>query len=343
MVAKPRPHTDTVTALGAVEEKPYAYDFFSVLRYIECLHADEPRLGEAARPADEPIRLTQEPSLAFAPATLASFTAGDGSRPHRLSAYFLGLFGPHGPLPLHLTEFARDREHNYEDAAFRRFADLFHHRLMLLFYRAWANANPAASLDRPAPRRFDAYVGSTFGLGMPALRNRDAVPDEAKLYLAGLLGLGTRPAQALVAMLREYVELPFGLRQFAGAWMGLARQDRSCLGARSAASTLGADIVLGGSVWACQHRFRLICGPVAFADFKRLLPGRDTLARLRDLVRNFVGDEFEWDLNLVLFAADVPKLQLGVAGELGWTSWLGGRGSEADADDVVITPSAAAQ
>lgn len=341
MVAKVRTSTDTLSALHAIEEKPYEFDFFSVLRYLECLHADKPRLGEATRPIDEPVRVTQDPSLAFAPSTLASFKAGDGSTPHRLSAYFFGLYGPHGPLPLHLTEYAHDRELNYDDPTFRRFTDIFHHRLMLLFYRAWANANPAPSLDRPEPRRFDTYVGSLFGLASEGVRHRDAMPDDAKLYLSGLFGLKTRPASALVALLKEFLELPFELREFVGTWLRLPHENWSKLGSSPTTSTLGVDTLLGNSVWACQHRFRIVCGPIGYADFKRLLPGRDSLKKLRDLVRNYLGDEFEWDLNLLLFAAQVPSLRLGQSGELGWTTWLGERHTSTDADDVIISPTTA--
>jgi type VI secretion system protein ImpH len=340
MVAQPRTSSDAIAALQAIEERPYEFDFFAVLRLIENLHADKPRLGEAARPVDEPIRLTQDPSLAFAPSTLASFRAGSGGEPHRLSEYFFGLFGPHGPLPLHLTEYARDREHHENDPTFRRFADIFHHRLLLFFYRAWASANPVTSLDRPHTSRFDSYVGSIFGIGAGELRNRDAVPDWAKLHLAGLLALKTRPAGALVSILDVFMGLRFRVREFVGGWMKLPHGDWAMLGSRQGASTLGGDVVLGGSVWTCQNRFRLICGPLPFAAFRRLLPGRDSLVKLRDLVRNYLGDEFDWDLNLVLQAHEVPSLRLGVSGELGWTTWLGQRRSAADADDVIVNPRA---
>jgi type VI secretion system protein ImpH len=338
MVTKSRTSADVVAGLQAIEERPYAFDFFAVLRYLESVHKDKPHFGEATRPVDEPIRLTQEPSLAFAPATLASFRAGRGSEPHRLTEYFFGLFGPHGPLPLHMTEYAKERELNADDPTFRRFADIFHHRLLLLFYRAVANASPAASLDRPASSRFDAYVGSVFGIGGADLRGHDAVPDSAKLHLAGLLSLKTRPAVALAALLNSFMQLPFRVVEFLGAWMKLATVDWSMLGTRLRPSTLGSDMVLGSSVWTCQNRFRLVCGPIPFAAFKRLLPGHESLAKLRDLVRNYLGDEFEWDLNLVLHANEVPQLQLGVAGELGWTTWLGQRRSSADAADVIVNP-----
>jgi type VI secretion system protein ImpH len=337
MVAKSRASADAVATLQAIEERPFAFDFFAVLRYLECLHADKPRFGEGARPVDEPVRLTQEPSLAFAPATLASFRAGQGGEPHRLSEYFFGLFGPHGPLPLHFTEYAKERELNADDPTFRRFADVFHHRMLMLFYRAVANASPVASLDRRSSR-FDAYVGSVFGIGSGELRSRDAVPDAAKLHLAGLLSLKTRPAVALAALLNSFMQLPFRVVEFLGAWMKLAGVDWSKLGTRLQPSTLGSDVVLGSSVWTCQNRFRLVCGPIPFVAFKRMLPGHESLAKLRDLVSNYLGDEFEWDLNLVLVADEVPQLELGVAGELGWTTWLGRRRSTADAADVVVNP-----
>ncbi len=62
---------------GAIEREPWAWDFHQALRRIECLSPASPRIGTAARPADEPIRLGQEPSLGFAPATLAGLVPGD--------------------------------------------------------------------------------------------------------------------------------------------------------------------------------------------------------------------------------------------------------------------------
>src|SRR3954465_3686153 len=100
--------TDALDFLTALAETPYRYDFYQTLRRLECLNRDKPRWGEAQRPADEPIRLGQAPDLAFAPAALASFTQEDGQRPELLIHLF-GLLGPNGPLPLHLTEYARER------------------------------------------------------------------------------------------------------------------------------------------------------------------------------------------------------------------------------------------
>ena len=171
----------------SLQEKPYKFNFYQALRQIECKHPDAPRLGQSLKPVDDPVRLAQQPSMAFAPSTIASFESAEAGRPPRLETFFFGLFGPNGPMPLHFTEYARDRLHNADDPTLCRFSDIFHHRMLSLFYRAWADAQPTVSYDRPHEDRFSHYVGATMGLGMPSLRRRDEMPDNAKLYHAGIL------------------------------------------------------------------------------------------------------------------------------------------------------------
>lgn len=180
----------------SLREKPWKFDFFQAVRRLECADSRKPRVGKALKATEEPVRLAQEPSLAFAPSTVAAFKSADAQSPARLSVFFLGLFGPHGPLPLHLTEYARDRIRNRGDATFSRFVDIFHHRMLSLFYRAWANAQPAVQFDRPDEDRYATYIGALFGLGMDSFRNRDAFPDLAKLHYAGRFAIPGRPGRA---------------------------------------------------------------------------------------------------------------------------------------------------
>jgi type VI secretion system protein ImpH len=164
MANKSRPTSDAVTHAAtleqALQETPYKFGFYQTLRRIECAHPDKPRLGVSLRPVDDAVRLTQEPSLAFAPSTLASFRPRRGNDASRLGVYFFGMFGPNGPLPLHLSEYARDRLRNSDDPTFSEFLDIFHHRMLSLFYRAWANAQPAVNFDRPDQDRFSVYTGA---------------------------------------------------------------------------------------------------------------------------------------------------------------------------------------
>ena len=140
----------------------------------------KPRWGAALRPVDEPVRLGQDPDLSFAPAPLASFELGQDGAPPRLQVRLFGLLGPNGPLPIHLTEYARERLRHAGDPTLSRFLDLFHHRFLALFYRAWAQAQPHVNRDRPKDDRFTDYVGAFIGMSPASFRDRDTLPDLAQ-------------------------------------------------------------------------------------------------------------------------------------------------------------------
>lgn len=314
--------------LRAMADAPWRFDYFQALRLIDARHPQRPRLGTARRPVDEPVRLGQAPELSFAPASLHAVRAAEGLRPARIEVRFFGLFGPGGPLPLNLTEHARERLLHHNDATFARFADLFHHRLLLLFYRAWAQAQPTVSLDRPAEDRFAEQVGALAGIGSPALRHRDAAPDHVRLFFAGLLSRQVRNADGLASLLAGYLRRPVEVEAFAGGWLDLPASERTRIGRAVAgrpdpSARLGGGAVLGRMVWDRQHHVRVHAGPLDLPAFESLLPDGDALPAVHALVRHYLGDAVAWDLRLTLPAESAPRTRLGVAGRLGWTTWVG--------------------
>jgi type VI secretion system protein ImpH len=321
---------------AALQEKPYQFGFNAVLRFFECMHAERPRLGTSLRPVDDPIRLGQEPAMTFEAASLTAFEPGRQGKPHRLMVRLLGLLGPNGPLPLHLTEYAQERKRDHGDQTFARFLDVFHHRMLSLFYRAWANNEPTVSFDRPDADRFADYVGSLAGLGMPSLRKRDDISDHTKFYYSGRFSGQTKCAEGLQAILADYFNLPAGIEEFVGEWMRLPQQHLCRLGQDESNGSLGRSILVGSNVWGSQHRFRIILGPLNLQDYVRLLPTGDRIRRLVSLVRNYIGDELAWDVRLILRRQEVPKACLDGDTRLGWTSWLGERPSLKDADDLIL-------
>jgi type VI secretion system protein ImpH len=332
------PATDRLTWLEALERSPEAFDFNLVLRRLECFFPDLPRLGESLRPADEPVRLGQDPSTAFATSALTSFRPPGEQGPGRLAVAFLGLFGPRGPLPLHLTEYARERLRNAQDPTFAAFADLFHHRMLLLLYRAWATAEPVVGQDRAAANRFATYVGALFGLGLREALGRDVIPDCAKLYYAPRLACPTRNAEGLRALVADYFDLPAAVEQFVGEWVTLPDANRFCLNRSRETSALGLTAVLGRRVWLRNHKFRIVLGPLSREQFQGLLPGSHGVAELAALVRSYVGDELEWDMRLILAGDCSDQLQLGSGGRLGYTTRLGRGGDQHHREDVVVDP-----
>jgi type VI secretion system protein ImpH len=219
------------------------------------------------------------------------------------------------------------------------FLDVFHHRMVSLFYRARAAADPAVSLDRPDSDRFADYVGSLFGIGAPALRGRDEIGDFAKLHFAGLMANQRRPAAGLVTILRAYFKLPVEIEQFVGHWMKIPLDGQTRIGMEDRGNRLGTSAVLGTKVWDCQHKFRLVIGPLDYDDYERMLPGGASMTRVVDWVKSYAGTVLDWDVRLVLKRPEVPPLTLG-ARRLGWTTYLASGPAVRDARQLLINPTA---
>jgi type VI secretion system protein ImpH len=321
-----------------IEARAARMDFFQVLRLLENARPDLPRIGTSLRPRDDAVRFGQDPALIFHPTALGQFTRASGDAKARLAVNFFGLLGANGPMPIHITEYVRDRMRHGGDATMLAFLDVFHHRMLALFYRARAAAEPVISLDRADGDRFSTFVGSMFGIGAPALRDRDAIGDFAKLHFAGLLANKARPASGMVTILREYFKLPFQVQQFVGHWMRLPGDTHSRIGMFESGNRLGSSMMLGGSVWDCQHKFRIVIGPVDYADYQRFMPGGDSILRLMAWVKNYVGLTLDWDVRLVLKKEQLPPLRLGGATRMGWSTWLASAKPLRDLDQMVINP-----
>jgi len=321
-----------------LEEKPHGFDFFQAVRRLENLHADRPRVGFSRRPIEDPVRFCQEPSLAFAPRTVAGYRHDVGARAPRMFVNFLGLLGPNGPMPLHVTQYARERDRAQHDHTLARFLDLFNHRMLSFFYRAWAANQQTVQFERGGDDRFAVYIGSLFGIGMPTCRDRDSVPDVAKLHYSGHLVCQTRYPEGLCQLLADYYGVRVELAEFVGQWLDLPTDCICRLGESPETGSLGLTTIIGARMWECQQRFRLRFGPMGLAEYERLLPGGDSLRRLIAWLKNYLADQLLWDVQLILKKEEVPPLEMGKGGRLGWTTWMTSKPLDHDADDLILRP-----
>ena len=333
MASEERKEGSDLSRLTALWEDPHAHHLFQALRLIEATYADKPRLGRSRRPAQDPVRLRQEAELAFPPSTIQGFELDPDTGKAELTQRFFGLFGPHGALPLHMTEYARDRLRNMKDPTLTAFADMFHHRMLSLFYRAWAAGQPAPSFDRVGDDPFGDKVAALSGYTGRGMEDRDAMPDLAKRHFAGLLSAAPRSEAGLLAVVSRFFKADVEIESFVGSWLHLEQHDRWGLGG----AALGQGTSLGEKVWSREAKFRLRIGPLSLADYHRLLPGGESLKRLAAIIRNYAGDTLEWELNLVLREEDIPETRLGQFGSLGHTIWIGDR-PPVPADDLNLLP-----
>ena len=326
-------------------EEGYRFDFFQAVRVLERLYPDRQAVGRDAPPSDEAVRFRSHLSLSFPPSAIYEVSrAEQGDGPARMTVAFMGLTGLLGVLPRHYTELLLERMRR-KDEGLRDFLDLFNHRLISLFYRAWEKYRFPIAYERAVSKGegedpFTRHLFDLIGLGTKGLRGRLEVEDEPLLFYAGLLAQHPRSASALEGILKDYFEVAVTVTQFIGQWLPLSEANRSRLGWGESNNALGVSAVAGRRVWDQQAKFRLRLGPLTFDEFCRFLPSGDGFRTLAAITRFSAGEEFDFDVQLILKAAEVPWCRLGgregPGMRLGWSTWLKSREFTGDAGDAVF-------
>jgi type VI secretion system protein ImpH len=307
-----------VTFLSKLEAEPWRFDYFTVLRQLERTFKDRPRISNSAARREEFVHLGQDPFMDFPASNLARVVSSE-TEPLKVFVKYLGLLGPQGALPLSMTEEA----HYYalaQDDAFPRFLDIFNHRFIQLFFRAWADSRPIVQHDRPAEDRFVAYIGSVIGVGSPPYKDLDSLPDAARLGYAGLLGAQAKSASRLVSAIGGLFNVKAEVEEFVGTRLVIEDDELTILGRRF--SVLGGDVLLGRSIFSVQDKIRIRIYTRNLVQYVRFLPTGDLCDPLADLVFFYSGEQLEWDAELAIPSGAVEPVRLGRSGQLGWTTWM---------------------
>jgi type VI secretion system protein ImpH len=307
-----------VSFLRNLESEPWRFDYFTVLRHLERMCADRPRIGDSAARREDFVQLGQDPFMDFPASNLARVVQSD-DKPLKVFVKYLGLLGPQGALPLATTEEA----YHYvlaQDDAFPRFLDVFNHRFIQLFFRAWADARPIVQHDRPDADRFVAYIGSAIGLGSKPYQNLDSLPDAAKLGFAGLIGAQARCASRLAGAVCGLFKVKAEVEEFVGSRLMIETSERTILGGRY--NRLGEDALLGRTVFSVQDKIRLRIFTKNLAQYIRFLPTGDLCEPLADLVFFYNGEQLDWDVELAIPSGAAEPIRIGKFGQLGWTTWM---------------------
>jgi len=318
---------------------PTAVEFFQAVRLLERLHPEREPVGGFAGCESEVVHFAVPPSLAFPASEIQTLEWNDG-QVAKMSVNFMGLTGPLGVLPFTYTLRVAERE-RLHDHAFRDFLDLVHHRLLSLFYRAWEKYRFMVAYERDRRDRFTAHLLDLVGLGSESLRNRLPMDDEALVFYAGLLALRSRPPAALRQLLEDYFGVPVEVEQFIGGWYTLADETQCRLDedGLDASGQLGLGAVVGDAVWDQQSRVRLRLGPLTRRQYDDFLPTGGAYRPLGAITRFYAGEQFEFEIRLVLARGEVPLCGLAPddsAPPLGWSTWLGSSPPGRDPDDTVL-------
>ncbi|GAA3713784.1 type VI secretion system baseplate subunit TssG [Sphingomonas cynarae] len=293
-----------------------------------------PAIGGDVRPAAEPVRFVAMRGSRHPDAELGAATQVAPGGHVRMEAAFMGLTGPMGVMPDHYTELvvARDRA---RDEAFGAFVDLFNHRAISLFYRAWAKyrvpvgfGETKGSLTDPVSRALAALAGLTAPGEDPRI-----------LGAAGLLARRVRSPDALRRTLASLYDVPVEVIELEPRRIRIGPNEQTRLGGGKTAAAyarLATDAVLGATAIDVAGRFRVKIGPLARAQFDAFFDGSNLRERMITTIRQVAGPTANFDIQLILRRDAVPRTRTGTTTRLGQSSWLMHDGAEQDRSDAVL-------
>ena len=357
MISRKLTHTDI--------DNPGEWNVFQVIRRLDSVDKSKPRVGTSHYPSDDSVRFGQKVTLAFSPNDVASYKYNGDSIPSSMELNCSGTLGSNGPLSLQLTEHVYQRSKHSRDNTFIGFLNMFHNRMAAFLYRAWALYQPAVSCDRKDEDYFLKIFKSLIGhdytssqkqqsilepihssknhafvqpkTGLMSPRNTDTfryIEDHASVYYSGLL---TKPVQGrggFVAVLYDYFNVPVKLEQFTGLWDKIIDQYYCKLGLSPFNSTLDGGIAMGEKHWDCKKKFKIKMGPMSYKKYASFLPGKPAFKHLVEWVKKFNISHYEWELQLVLKADEVPLCGTGTL--LGYTGWMTSKKNLKDREDLII-------
>lgn len=258
-------------------------DFFQAVRLIlsavRSAHGPDHALGDDSAFADEPVRFHAADGMRHPLTEILSIERRTPDDPVDMTVAFMGLTGPGGVMPDHYSDLVVERR-RARDESFSQFLDMFNHRAISLFYRAWAkyrlpvrfgDVDPTGKPDDPFARALSAIAG---------LSGPDA--DPRMLAMAGALSRRVRSPTALRRLLTALYDLPIEIVEMRPRWIRIDEGEQSRLGPAGVAAyhRLGVDCVVGTSSFDVAGRFRVRIGPLDLPTFRSFFTADGPRARL---------------------------------------------------------------
>ena len=322
-----------------LEEEPFRVRFFQAVRMLQRLEKSREPVGHFSKPQDETIRFSALPTLAFPPSELYDVQRMPSGQ-IKMTVQFMGLCAALSALPAMYVEMVLTRIRE-KDRAMADFFDIFDHRILSLFYRAWEKHHFYVGAEAGTEDKLSMRLLDVLGLGTTGLRGRSPVMDRTCVYYAGLLGPHVRTAGALRQILEDFFDVEVEIHQFAGAWRPLPRENQTFLAeGKSVSEQLGFGVITGEEVWDHHGRVRITLGPMQFEKYKEFLPGEPGHRELAAWMKYYSDGAYETQVQLVLRREDVPGCGLGTQGNdaprLGLVSWLKTKPRSEDASEATF-------
>lgn len=289
------------------------YAFFQAWRLLRLM-------GQAQPGTSVDIRVRPNLTLDFPGTDLSSIEQLAPNR-YRLTANFLGLYGVTSPLPNFVTEDLLEEQHEGRHSN-RDFLDIINQTIYPLFFRAWLKSRAHLRIREFGDDRLLEIFHTFVGINEP-LRLLSRPGFSHLLRFAGLFSQFPRSAMGLQTIVSAlYPAAKVDVVQQDERWQPIAPDQQFHLGVQ--ATTLGEDAHLGKAIRSRSSNLTIRLGDVGVGLFLSLLPGEEEFRKLQFLVRYYLLDPLDIQLDLRLKPGVVRPLALGERkwSNLGRDTWL---------------------
>lgn len=306
--------------LDELQQQPSAFDFYQAVYSLERQFSSEQKrwygVGRDGFPAQELVRFKAVQHLGFPGQPVskvvprqdktvqdATAIAGNAAQPVDMHVSFIGLTGPSGVMPQHYSEMVLQRL-KQRDKTMRDFFDLFNHRLVSLYYRAWEKYRFACQYEMHADNQ-DSFT--------QVLSRLSGTSQTLGLYYAGAFSAQQRSAQQLKQLLSDLLQTRVEIVPLHGRWLSLHAGEQSALAQRTAPqgqhAELGQSAMLGSRVWDVSSAIELQL-TVKPGKAEQLLPGSYQYSLLQTVLADFLPAALQVRLTLLGQQQDFPTATL---------------------------------
>lgn len=318
--------TDERATTGSVIDRliaaPQGYNLFQAISLLERAAAQSEIQGGTGNVFPR-VQLRSVVSLGFQASDVSRVEQGGAAKvAYTLHTPVLSLAGAGGPLPLPFTELVLERT-AVRDHATADFLNIFNQRYISFLFRGRKKHNIGLNGHAPEASPLATCLDSLSTLGLKAgVRGPDGVM--GWLEHAGLMGGAPRSMEGLLVLLSHRLKVRATGRQFCGAWRQLEDRDVLRLNTRHRGPRLGSSAVLGRRVWDQSAGIQIQLKHMTLTQFRRLLRGGEDHALMQWLVRRYLPQDLDVEVELSVEAGEVRPSELGVKSglRLGLTSWL---------------------
>ncbi|MDR2796522.1 MAG: type VI secretion system baseplate subunit TssG [Spirochaetaceae bacterium] len=257
------------TLSSSLAQKNSSPDFWGLIRKLENSNREKPRFGYAKNPADENVRFGQIPYLYLPASDIAQIIEGKNAGVDAtIFTYFLGLLGINGPMPLEFTSYVYQRSFNHFDHTWRRFLDIVHHRMHVLYYRAFAQNEQSISADRPDDDSIRDIIKSLNGL--PPSIDFGAQNEKIALGCASVFSFTVKNRSEFENALRRLLRTNIKVNDFIVAVYDIQPDDYAQL-SNPKTALLGVNLQIGRKYLSATHQFEIEIGPIDSVAYRKLV------------------------------------------------------------------------